>query len=180
MGHPGGKGHLHSQHSQIQPDLLEGHKLPSVLVLGLIHHPIGAFSNLPYFLNTCMSAELPRKQVQPGAFMPLTHHPCCPVPTPRNTLPSPCPGSPAPGLSCLHLVLVNLAQDQGCPLPSPALPGPRPLVQCLATECRRTQTSAKLWPQPSQVRVLGVEAFPEGLPMTDREQRVEVRGQEGL
>lgn len=47
----GVKGHLQSQHSQIHPDLLEGHKLPGVLVFSFIYHPIGALSDLLYFLE---------------------------------------------------------------------------------------------------------------------------------
>lgn len=49
-----------SPHSQIQPDLLEGHKLPSHFVPGLVDHPIGPLSNLLYLLehiHACRAAQ---------------------------------------------------------------------------------------------------------------------------
>lgn len=48
-----------SQHSQIQPDLLEGHKLPSHSVPGLIDHPVGPLSDLLYpleHIHVCRAA----------------------------------------------------------------------------------------------------------------------------
>lgn len=38
-------------HSRVQADLLEGHQLPRALVASLVHHAIGALSDLLHLLK---------------------------------------------------------------------------------------------------------------------------------
>lgn len=152
-GTPGWESQGPSQHSQIQPDLLQGHELPCLLVLGLIHHPIGALSDLLYLLEHIHVRRAARETegsrgLRPSSPVPLgplqpqwSTCPACaqasqfwrPVPTGLTLL---ClPGHPGPGpappSTPAHPWEAGLEQD--CPSPSPAQsspaqssPGPSP------------------------------------------------------
>lgn len=47
----GGERGAGGRHSQVQPDLLEGHELARVPVPGLVHHPVGALADLLHLLE---------------------------------------------------------------------------------------------------------------------------------
>lgn len=73
------------QHSRIQPDLLEGHELPRLRVLGLIHHPIGALSDLLYLLEYIHVQRAACKTDSAWGTRPHRQGPGCTLRPPWNT-----------------------------------------------------------------------------------------------
>lgn len=82
-----------SQHSQIQSDLLQGHQLPCLPVLGLVHHPVGALSDLLYLLEHIHGHGAAWETEGAGPFVPHTQHPYCS----SSLHVAPCPAPPHPG-----------------------------------------------------------------------------------
>lgn len=193
------------QHSQIQPDLLEGHELSSLLVLGLVHHPIGALSNLLHLLEHVHVRRAALEIEAPGAFPPVpstpaapsasSAHPCWappprrpgflrpvaprayPAPPARRTRPRPSSHPPPQPQPIPRNLSWREAVAQAVQEP----PGPRKqLPQSQATERRRVQTSlAQHPPLPGSWPQGG--RLPRGAALGGPGQLgAEVRGQEGL
>lgn len=138
MGHWG-----ESQHSQVQPDLLEGHKLPSHFVLSLIDHAIGALSDLLYLLEGIHVCRAVLETDGTCTVTPTGRIPSARQQAAHNTLHS--PSSPRPGsphaLPATHIVWEDGSRLGVASCPAHPNPEARLLLHCLATECRRAQTS---------------------------------------
>lgn len=116
-----------SQHSQIQPDLLEGHKLPSHSVPGLIDHPVGPLSDLLYpleHIHVCRAALGNRPHldiyISQEESIPPTHSSLHVTPTTAIAQAWLSPCTPA-----THLAWEDGSRlSEDCFLPSPPNPAP--------------------------------------------------------